>query len=233
MKNVIILIQFALLFLFASNLNAKPTFKNKLIKEITILPDSSIKIIEKYPNGSIAIEGYLHSSDSEIKHGKYKFYHKKGYLKAEGEYYMNFPNGIWYYYNKKGDTLNKLDYAKAIDFLAREVTENPDDPSYVLTYMPTFKGKGPEKFVKYIQNKITYPIYAKTKGIEGRAYLKFTVDVEGKIKDIKITRSAGSLDLNMEAIRAVSEAPDWKPGMDKNKNKKKLAWTIPVSFSLR
>ncbi|RLD56856.1 MAG: energy transducer TonB, partial [Bacteroidetes bacterium] len=60
----------------------------------------------------------------------------------------------------------------------------------------------------------------------------FIVDKNGKIKNISVVRGTECMDINMEAIRVVSESPVWEPGMQKN-SKTNVSFTIPISFHLK
>ena len=57
-----------------------------------------------------------------------------------------------------------------------------------------------------IESARRYPSWAKRQGIEGTAYISFTVLSNGLSKDIKIVRSSGSKILDEEAVKNVKRA---------------------------
>ena len=69
------------------------------------------------------------------------------------------------------------------------VVADPDEGKVftVVEEMPTFPG-GEEKLFEYLQRNIKYPPVARENGIQGRVYVTFVVDKDGKIKDAKILR---------------------------------------------
>ena len=60
--------------------------------------------------------------------------------------------------------------------------------------------------------------------------LKFIINKDGTISDIKIAQSADPL-LNNEALRVVRLMPTWKPGLENNKPCRTM-FAIPIEFKL-
>lgn len=82
-------------------------------------------------------------------------------------------------------------------------------------YKPAeFKG-GKSALTKYIKQNLHYPEKAMNKDIQGRIYVKFTVNRYGKIQNAKIARSIHPL-LDREAMRLVKNMPDWTPAKKGN-----------------
>jgi len=73
---------------------------------------------------------------------------------------------------------------------------------------PVFSG-GEEALIKYL-SKIKCPSDT-TINKPGRTYVGFIVTETGKIKDVRILKSAES-GCDQEILRLISEMPDWKPG---------------------
>jgi protein TonB len=57
-----------------------------------------------------------------------------------------------------------------------------------------------------IENHKQYPEAARRRRIEGRATLRFTIASNGKVRDVKVIKRAGSRTLNEAAVLAVSGA---------------------------
>ncbi|MES2960884.1 MAG: TonB family protein, partial [Pseudomonadota bacterium] len=90
--------------------------------------------------------------------------------------------------------------------------------------MPEYSG-GMKQLMLFLQENINYPSDAKEKNAQGKAFVTFTIDSLGKIKDPVIIKSSGFASLDKEAIRVVSIMPNWVPG-------KKDGKPVPVNFNM-
>ena len=112
-----------------------------------------------------------------------------------------------------------------------EVVEEEEIPFAIVEQKPTFQGKDPNHFTKWVFSKIVYPEIAKENGVQGRVTLQFTIDTDGSIRNVKVLRGVDS-SLDKEAVRVVSSSPKWQPGMQRNKPVK-VKYTFPVVVQLR
>jgi len=95
--------------------------------------------------------------------------------------------------------------------------------------LPDFPG-GYESLLKYIEENINYPQLAIDSAYEDKVYIMFCVRKNGKLTDIKVVRGKYEI-LNKEAIRLISEMPNWEPA--ENRGKKICYVTmLPINFSL-
>lgn len=97
---------------------------------------------------------------------------------------------------------------------------------YVMEDMPYFQ----QNVQKYIATHLRYPDQALKEKIEGKVYVQFIIDTIGRVTNVKIIRSPNPL-LNEEAVRVVSEMPNWKPGKKGNKPVN-TSYTLPIRFEL-
>ena len=97
--------------------------------------------------------------------------------------------------------------------------------------LPEFPG-GMQAMVKFLQSEIKYPKACLEQKQEGRALVNFVVNKKGKLKKIKVLKSAGHELLDKEAIRAVKQMPKWIPGEHEGKVVN-VQMTLPISFKLR
>jgi protein TonB len=77
---------------------------------------------------------------------------------------------------------------------------------------------------------LIYPADARNRGIEGTVYVSFTIDKFGNVRDPLVTTSVHYL-LDEEAIRFVSEMPEWSPAA-KNGNYVETQFIMPITFDL-
>ena len=139
--------------------------------------------------------------------------------------------------NEDEDTVSFTIDAEITEFQAFDFDpiEYPDDEEdddfnkiwYFTEKKPEFPG-GETALKKYIANSIKYPLKAVNNDIQGRVYVKFIVNKEGKIEQAKVMRSIDPL-LDEEALRIINQMPDWKPGTN-NGIKVSVWFSLPVSF---
>jgi TonB family protein len=118
------------------------------------------------------------------------------------------------------------------DILVGEIVEpGTKEPFIYVEKMPEFKG-GIDSLMSYIKRNLKYPEWEKENKIEGRVFVNFVVDKNGKINDPKILRSVqGSKNFDNEAIRVITSMPDWTPGQQDGKNVD-VQFNLPINFKL-
>lgn len=99
----------------------------------------------------------------------------------------------------------------------------------VVEVMPQFPG-GQIAMLQYIMKNIKYPEQAMKEGIQGRVAVRFIVEKDGSISDVKPILSVHPL-LNKEAVRVVESMPKWTPGKQNGKPVR-VRYNLPVMFKL-
>lgn len=99
----------------------------------------------------------------------------------------------------------------------------------VVEVMPQFPG-GQIAMMKYIMENMKYPEQAMKEGIQGRVTVRFIVEKDGSISDVKPVLSVHPL-LNKEAVRVVKSMPKWSPGKHNGKPVR-VRFNLPVMFKL-
>lgn len=100
----------------------------------------------------------------------------------------------------------------------------------VVEVMPQFPG-GQIAMLKYIMENIKYPKQIMEEGIQGRVTVRFIVEKDGSISDVKPVLSVHPL-LNKEAVRVVESMPKWTPGKHNGKPVR-VRFNLPVMFKLK
>jgi TonB family protein len=95
--------------------------------------------------------------------------------------------------------------------------------------MPEYPG-GINALKSEIASSINYPDEAKKNGIQGKVFVSFVVDEQGKVTNAKIERGVET-SLDKESLRVVNGLKTWKPGKEKGKAVK-VAYTIPINYAL-
>ena len=99
----------------------------------------------------------------------------------------------------------------------------------VVEVMPQFPG-GQIAMLQYIMKNMKYPEQAMKEGIQGRVAVRFIVEKDGSISDVKPILSVHPL-LNKEAVRVVESMPKWSPGKHNGKPVR-VRFNLPVMFKL-
>ena len=95
--------------------------------------------------------------------------------------------------------------------------------------MPEYPG-GETALMNDLIGAIKYPDEAKKNGIQGKVFVSFVIDEQGKVTNAKIERGVEA-SLDKESLRVVNGLKTWKPGKQKGKAVK-VAYTIPINYAL-
>ena len=110
-----------------------------------------------------------------------------------------------------------------------------DPPSgqeiYTVVEEPAEFPGGQGALMAFLKDNLKFPQAAWDRYIEGRCYLKFVVNADGTIADIKILRGVTDCpECDQEAMRVIQMMPKWKPGKHNGKAVKSY-FTLPVKFT--
>ncbi|GHT31642.1 hypothetical protein FACS189434_01740 [Bacteroidia bacterium] len=121
--------------------------------------------------------------------------------------------------------------AFATDSTAKEkITPSEERVLFFTDTMPQFPG-GQEALYKFIAQNLRYPFYAAKNGIQGRVMLRFIVQKDGSITNIKVISSPDE-SLSNEAVRVIMAMPNWIPGK-LNGEPVDVYFTLPINYILQ
>lgn len=107
-------------------------------------------------------------------------------------------------------------------------SDDSDNSVYKLVEeMAQFPG-GQNEMLKYLQENLQYPEAAKANDVHGKVLVKFIVERDGSLSDIKVMRGLGS-GCDEEAIRLIQSMPKWKAGKNRGKEVR-TSMMVPVIF---
>ena len=134
----------------------------------------------------------------------------------------------------KAKKLNlSLDPKKKMTIVKYETYNTPilkgDEVFVIVEDMPVFPG-GEEALRKWIGENVKYPVPAAENGIQGKVYVMFVVEADGRVSRAKVARGVDP-SLDAEALRVTNAMPKWKPGFQKGKAVP-VSYTIPINFAL-
>lgn len=177
-----------------------------------------VQVVSVKQNSDTLYWGNYHDRLLTTEHGLFKYFYFNGRPESEGEFKMGTKVGTWKRWNFDG-------------------TERPDrfysDEKFVKGERTTNAAKFPggiDSLQNYVNTNLIYPADARNRGIEGTVYVSFTIDKFGNVRDPLVTTSVHYL-LDEEAIRFVSEMPEWSPAA-KNGNYVETQFIMPITFDL-
>ena len=223
--------------------------------QIRTLEGDKYKFIEYFPDGKLHRSGYYESLISEDLTGKYQSYFKSGILSQEGHYVNGKESGTWKtfyndgnlwveskYLNGKlngelktffdGKNLKREEVYKDDSLISSKcyAHDGKDTAYYPYREMPTFVG-GEQVLYKYLASHVKYPKKSIRKGVEGIVKVRFSVDTLGNITKVCATKNVDKY-LDAEAVRVVSQMPNWKPGKIEGELRE-MYFAIPIKFILQ
>ncbi len=137
---------------------------------------------------------------------------------------------------QKGEAV-AVSYTTPINFVltpgtaAEKTTPSSEKPVFIVVeQMPEYPGGNPA-LMKFLAEQVKYPVVAQQEGIQGRVFVSFVVNKEGKVETPKVVRGVHPA-LDKEAIRVVNLMPVWTPGKQRGKTVD-VAYTLPIEFKLQ
>lgn len=100
----------------------------------------------------------------------------------------------------------------------------------IAEFMPEFKG-GEAELMAYVGKNVHYPAMAIDIDLEGKVYVRFVVNKNGKISNVEIAKGIDPL-LDNAAMEVIRNMPDWTPGMQ-NGEKVNVSMVLPINFVIR
>jgi len=144
------------------------------------------------------------------------------------------PGGMAWNQSSVADTIIQITAENTPQTEGNIPSDQEEEIVFVVEDMPVFVYKGDTSqnaFRHYIAENLVYPEEAHKQGIEGKVYVQFIVEKDGKMSNADIIRGAHEL-LDMEALRVIKECQQvWIPGRQRGKAVR-VAFTFPIVFAL-
>jgi TonB family protein len=153
------------------------------------------------------------------RNGPFKEWNGKGELVREGSY-LNDEINTEKVYLKEDNDKNIFQVVEVI----------PRFPGCDTGTKEELKKCAETKLLQFIYSNIKYPPLARENGIQGTAYVRFVVDKDGSIINIKTIRGI-TAEIRDECERVIRMMPKWVPGQQGGKPVK-VMFNIPIKFKL-
>ncbi len=116
-------------------------------------------------------------------------------------------------------------------FETEEEEDLPEDGIFTFVQEPAEFPGGTRALYSYINKNVKYPIIAQENGVQGKVFVKFVVNEQGKVSNAEILRGA-DVALNNEALRVINSLPDFKPGRQSGRAVK-VYYHASINFTLQ
>lgn len=93
----------------------------------------------------------------------------------------------------------------------KRTVESENKDSQTLDVKPSFNGGDANQFARWVNTQLKWPDKILEYGIDGRVIVKFTIDKDGSVTNVKVINGIHP-DIDEEAVRVVSSSPRWTPG---------------------
>ncbi len=117
-----------------------------------------------------------------------------------------------------------------VEIATEEEEEEATDEIYTIVEEPAMPQGGYETFYAFVQQELHYPARALHARIQGKVFVGFVIDKNGKITDVKAVRGIGG-GCDEEAVRVVQQAPAWIPARQRGM-KVRQHIVLPIHFKL-
>ncbi len=88
-----------------------------------------------------------------------------------------------------------------------------------------------QKILQFVGREFKFPEMARQMGIQGKVYVNFVIEKNGKITNVEVIRGPDQL-LNDEAVRVVKMLPQLTPAKQRGKPVR-MSFTLPINAKLQ
>jgi TonB family protein len=97
----------------------------------------------------------------------------------------------------------------------------------VVQKQPEYPG-GPDSLTAFLNRTINYPVQSRIDRIQGRVYVGFMIDENGKMSDFRLLSGVNE-EMNAEAMRVAQLLGTWKPG-EVDGHPVRTHYVLPIDF---
>ena len=112
----------------------------------------------------------------------------------------------------KNGALNSIvEIDSCLSMPGQDLYKPQDEKELAPENLPSFPG-GDYGFSEYLSSETEYPYQARVNNISGRVLVRFTIEKDGSINEVKIMEGIG-YGCDREAVRVLKASPKWNPGL--------------------
>ncbi len=125
---------------------------------------------------------------------------------------------------------NRKDKQKFYGVIVKKIMGDISKEVFTILDRQPQPANGMKQFYAFISENMRYPAKAKKLGIEGKVFVEFVVDNNGKLTEVKAIKGIG-VGCDEEAERVLKEAPNWDPGKVADMNVG-VRMILPITYKL-
>lgn len=138
----------------------------------------------------------------------------------------------------------ETDQEEVIEVIEVEEEESDEILNFaVVENKPVFPGCEKEKteeakfqcfqlsLMKFINSNVDYPEMSRQMGVQGRVFISFVVEKDGKISNVEVARGVDKM-LDKSAVDVVKKLPKLKPAKQSGRAVR-MSYTVPINFRLQ
>jgi len=191
---------------------------------------------KRYHFGSDELSAIGHYTNGEAT-GKWQYFHTKKRKRTEFTFINGMKEGSFIEYDTLANITNEGIYKADTIFQQ----SNPQNLAVAeeMPFLSSCKNIEDQKergecssktMLESIYRNIRYPEKARRYEIEGSALIRFVIDKDGSMQDIKVLTGLCK-EIKEECLRVVQQLPDWEPGKQDGKAVR-VYFYLPIKFRL-
>lgn len=185
---------------------------------------------ESWERETFKIINYWNAGQQIVKEGfgycKCDF--KDDGLLEEGKVDSGLRDSVWRI--SAGDSIVSAEHYRMGKFIKGESTYKNERKKYEKIFEEALFPGGMSGMYKFLQQNQRYPVDARRAGKQGKVFIKFSIDTQGNISNVRIIKGAFK-DLDKEALRLVHLSPAWEPARVRG-IPVKSDFVLPINFKL-
>ena len=163
----------------------------------------------------------------KVVDGNGEFHEKDKFINYKGKIKNGYRDGVWNgTYEDKYKITEEFEAGK---FIFGESSDETSTVKYSQIEQTPEPVDGINHFYKYIGNNFNYTKSSIKNNIKGKIFIKYVVEKDGKITDVKVMKGLGH-GLDEEAVRVISSYKNWIPGKQRGRNVR-FSYSIPINLS--
>lgn len=119
---------------------------------------------------------------------------------------------------------------KLMGLIVKKIEGDWKEEEFIVIESQPVPKEGMKAFFEYISANLKYPDEARKMGIQGKVFVEFVVDKDGKLINIKSVKGIGA-GCDEEAIRVLKNAPEWTPATVVDMPVK-VRMILPITYKL-
>lgn len=110
------------------------------------------------------------------------------------------------------------------------IEEEAADEIFLVVEQTAAPKGGLSAFYQFVSANIRYPAQARRMNIEGKVFVEFVVERDGKLGQFNVVKGIGA-GCDEEAVRILEASPNWEPGKQRGKPVRQRM-VLPIYFKL-